>query len=195
MRKTFAAMFVTAALLVTSFAHADEAPAAPAATTEASTGASASGWFGSGMNDTGAHSRPFQFSIMVGISPFAGFGLVPGIRLDIPILDDGFIPNLNDSLEIFVEVDAALYFGSLLGGFLIGIPVMAGVRWTLYFTDSIAGFVRGGGGISIFPQLFGLGAGIGGGGLGGLGVLFNLGAVTLRVETGYPGVLSVGLTF
>jgi len=52
------------------------------------------------INDTTAHTRSPDLSLMAWLPWYYGFGIGLDIRYEIPILPDGFIPNVNDEFTI-----------------------------------------------------------------------------------------------
>lgn len=207
MRRQLASLLIVSTLLTAGFASAEEAAATPATTDNAATAASdsaasASNWFGSGLNDTSSHMRPNQFSVMANIGFGYGFGIGAGARYAISIMDDGFIPSLNDQFLIEFGADFNAYFGFFGGGIWLQIPIAGGVRYQFFFTDSLAAFVHIEAGLSIFPQgfgapttgLFNLFAPFGFYYSFTVGGMLNLGSVVLRAEVGWPFV-KVGVAF
>lgn len=191
MKKTLVVLLVLAPLFAASAQEGSTAgDGAPSASS------SSASWFGNGLNDAGTHSRPNQLSLMADLGYGYGFGLGVGARYGITVLPDGFLPQNNDSLMVEFGADLNAYFGYAFfgGGVWVTIPIAVGLRWNLFFTPEVAGFVHVEGGITVNPQGFGLGAGsIWGYYSFTLGVLYKLGnGMCLRAEVGYP-FLKVGI--
>jgi hypothetical protein len=128
-----------------------------------------------GLMDASAEQRPMQMSAYI-IVPYAyGFGIGGAGRFAIPIVHDGFITKLNDSVEI--ELGADIWYSTwwFYGfGFLsLGIPVEG--RWTFHITPTFSAYGKVGIGLGMgfapspvntyfFPYLN-----------GGIGALYKLG--------------------
>lgn len=152
-----------------------------------------------GLTDGGAHRRQRLITAWVGF-PYhyygwgsVGFPLGFGVSYFQPLVDDGFVPNLNDSFNLEVGANATFAWTS---GFSTWLAVPVTVNWMLHFAPSFSGYVKLGAAInfsfgywatnravvSAFP-------------VGGIGIMFKLNqSLTLRVEAGYPW-LAVGLGF
>ncbi len=154
------------------------------------------------LSDASPKRRHPMISLFVGLPAiywgYGGFPLSVGGRYLQPILHDGFVPSINDSVSI--EVGADLYaISRLTWGLGLAIPVEA--LWALHFSPKFAGYLKLGiaielrfgdwcwgnvctGALGIVPVP-----------VGALGIMYDLTeALTLRVELGYPG-LKVGLGF
>jgi len=100
-------------------------------------------------------SRPVTLDIHVGPSWY-GVGLATGVRLGIPLVKNGFIPNLNNA--VYLTVGADFYYirygadpDDVYGpGF--GFPV--GLHWEFYFTEKLSAFAEIGANIFIGPWVF-----------------------------------------
>lgn len=101
--------------------------------------------------------RPYQVDLHAGLS-FFGFGLVTGARFGVPLVHEGFLPDLEDALYFNVGLD--FYFvqnrrnpasGHTYGGAL-GIPFA--VQWQLYLDANWTAFVELGAQIFFHPRLF-----------------------------------------
>ncbi len=151
--------------------------------------------------------RPFQLDIHAGFT-WWGLGFASGARFGIPILNNGFVPSLNNAVYINFGIDAYYLHwndpncgpGHNCYGFGLGFPVA--LHWEFYFNDNWSAFVELGAQLFISPWVFT--------GRGNFGVygdeagLWFVGAVggsfhvnewfllTLRVGTPY---VSFGLTF
>ena len=87
--------------------------------------------------DGSAHDRHNQITAYGNYS--WGLGVGAGLRYSLPIFKDGFIPELNDS----VEVEAGGTF--LFGLFGIAPSVVIGAlepKWTFHFTPQFDGYVK-----------------------------------------------------
>lgn len=152
--------------------------------------------------------RPFQLDIHAGFT-WWGWGFASGARFGIPIVQNGFIPSLNNAVYINFGIDA--YYlrwwggpggcgpGNNCYGFGLGFPVT--LHWEFYFNDNWSAFVELGAQLFISPWVFNGGDfGIYGdeAGLwfvGAVGGSFHVNEwflLTLRVGTPY---VSFGLTF
>ncbi|MCB9675331.1 MAG: hypothetical protein H6737_09460 [Alphaproteobacteria bacterium] len=77
---------------------------------------------------------------------YYGYGLAGGLRFGIPIVDNGFIGPINNSVYITIGADFYLLgrvpgYGTG-GGVGIGVPVM--LQWNFYFTDEWSAFGEAG---------------------------------------------------
>jgi hypothetical protein len=159
-----------------------------------------SGW----LLDASAQSRPQMLSFFLFVPWYYGYGIGGAVRYAIPILNDGFIPKLNDSVEIEFGGDiwTASYggFGFNGGGYTaLGIPIEG--RWTFHITDKFSAYGKVGIGwvIVVGSRSDGVVAGYGGGiyTTAGPGVLYKLSdAISLRAEFGYSGLRGgIGIAF
>ena len=121
-----------------------------------------------------------------------GVGVGAGARYTLPIVPDGFIPKLNDSVELEFGVDLSYV---LLGAGYIGIGIPAEARWTFHITDKFDAY-----GKVAVGWVFGVGAYVGPT-VGypyfstGLGVLYKLtDSLSLRGEI-MSGGLKGGIGF
>lgn len=110
-----------------------------------------------------------------------------------PLVEQGFVPELNDSFNLEAGANIAFAYG---GGFSSWLSLPVTVSWMLHFTRDFAGLVKLGAALN-----FGFGYWAGQRGwfnafpVGGIGVMVRLSpSLMLRVEAGYPW-LSVGLGF
>jgi hypothetical protein len=87
--------------------------------------------------DGSAHDRRSQIAAYGNYSWGHGFGL--GLRYSLPIFKDGFIPELNDSVE--VEAGGTFIFGT----FGVAPSVVIGAlepKWTFHVTPQFDGYVK-----------------------------------------------------
>lgn len=68
-----------------------------------------------------------------------GFPLGVSLRYMLPLLHNGFVAELNDSLNLEFGADAAFFGGGPFGGFL-AIPVE--LMWALHFVPRVAGYIK-----------------------------------------------------
>lgn len=124
------AVFVVVALAFASMAHADEVVED---TPESSSGTRIDRPF------TG--ERDVQMEVYAGVGWY-GPGLGVGLRVNIPVLDNGFVDEINNA--IFITFGAELYYarytdsGQKERGVGFGIPF--GMMWAFYFSDRWSAF-------------------------------------------------------
>lgn len=145
-----------------------------------------------GLMDASPHQRRASASIMVGLPQWWwGFGPV-GVsgRLTFPLLHNGFVPEVNDSLSLDVGADFAFlafrYYGTVL-------DIPAELMWSLHFVPRVAGYVKLGLALEMnFGQVcygpnYCSNSAVGLVGVGAVGLVANLTqSLLLRVEAGYP---------
>jgi hypothetical protein len=97
--------------------------------------------------------RPFQLDVHAGFTWY-GVGLATGARFGIPILNNGFIPTLNNSVYINFGFD---FYYVRCGcrddnyyGFGFGIPVA--LHWEFYFNENWSAFAEVGFQIFFHPR-------------------------------------------
>lgn len=174
------------AVVVSSLAFADEAPAAE----------------GSGMHrpgfllDRAEHSRDMILDLHVtlpyGHFFFGGFGIGVGGVFYIPLVRDGFIPPLNDEFGIDFGADVVLYPGYISGIFSLTVPVT--VVWTFHITDTFSAYAKAGIALRVWPgSLYAIYPDP----VGAAGINYMLSkSFGLRAEVGYPGIkVGILLTF
>jgi hypothetical protein len=89
--------------------------------------------------------RPFQLDIHAGFA-FRGWGFATGLRFGIPIVNNGFIPSINNAVYINFGVD--FYYlncyhcgrGPDYYGFAMGFPVT--LHWEFYLNDNWSFFAE-----------------------------------------------------
>lgn len=87
------------------------------------------------ITDPFAGERPMLLELHAGFTPL-GRGLAAGGRFGIPLVDNGFIGPINNSVYLNVGADFYLVsrvFGLNRGGIGIGVPVA--MQWNFYFSD------------------------------------------------------------
>lgn len=98
-------------------------------------------------------ARPKLLDLHVGGVGYYGGGGLFGVRLGIPLLKNGFIPDLNNTLHIVLGADMFLsrWYGERYdyGRFGLHIPIL--VNWELYFAKEWSGFVEIGPALTFFP--------------------------------------------
>jgi hypothetical protein len=97
--------------------------------------------------------RPLLVELHGGFSYYYYGGAMVGARVGIPIVSNGFIPPLNNSVYINVGADAYFYTGSLIatgGGVGIGVPVA--LQWNFYFTEDWSAFAEAGVNVFLDPN-------------------------------------------
>jgi hypothetical protein len=86
--------------------------------------------------------RPLTLGVHAGFAWY-GNGVAFGARLGVPLVHNGFVPSINNS--VYLSVGGDLYnsdYGDNSRGFALGIPVA--VQWNFYFTDEWSAFVESG---------------------------------------------------
>ncbi|MBX2800193.1 MAG: hypothetical protein KTR31_21115 [Myxococcales bacterium] len=88
-------------------------------------------------------NRPHTLDLHAGVSVYSVGGAV-GARYGIPIVPNGFVPPINNS--VYINFGADLYFvGDVFGvggGNAIGIPVA--LQWNFYFSDQWSAYAEAG---------------------------------------------------
>ncbi|MHB8420729.1 MAG: hypothetical protein ACYDCL_21865 [Myxococcales bacterium] len=138
---TFTAMIALAGTL-SSAALAQEyapPPANPPPAETSNTGVHAP----QGLLDPTPQTRSDQLSLWAGL-PFAyGFGLDVGVRFSLPLVQNGFIPKLNNSFDLEFGGDLAWYPGYFDTSLVIPYGE-ATVRWTFYLIPKLAVYAKTG---------------------------------------------------
>jgi hypothetical protein len=149
---------------------------------------------GLSIRDATRHDRPFMLSFFGAVLPEYQFGDVVyplgyggAVRFAIPLLNDGFIPSVNDSFEL--ELGANAFFG----GYYLVTPVVE-VRWTFHFGPRFSAYGKVGGGYNFMVSAIHPSTPYLSGAVGGLIALTR--HFYLRAELGYPGLLlGIGIAF
>lgn len=116
------------------------------------------------ITDRSSHSRPMDFSILGWIPWYYGFGLGVEGRFEIPVLPDGFIPQINDEFDIEPSLGLAYSWWPYTGYTynLIDIaPAVYGI-WAFHFSPKFRAY-------------------------GGLGLGYNIGIVSCPGCGAVPG--------
>ncbi len=147
--------------------------------------------------DASPQQRHSMLSFFAFVPWTYGLGIGGAARYSIPILADGFISRLNDSIEL--EFGADIWAGSYVGyGYLgLAVPVAEG-RWTFHLTEQWDVYGKVG-----FGWTFTVGAYTGAAPWAGFfwnagpGVLYKFGdGLYARAEIGYQGLRAgVGINF
>ncbi|HYV46095.1 MAG TPA: hypothetical protein VFA20_14595 [Myxococcaceae bacterium] len=87
--------------------------------------------------DGSAHDRHTQIAAFGNYSWYLGVGA--GLRYSLPILKDGFIPELNDSVE--VEAGGNFLLGLFGGGPSVIIAALE-PKWTFHFTPQLDAYAK-----------------------------------------------------
>lgn len=154
-----------------------------------------------GLNDATSHTRPQVLSGFIGLPFSYGFaGFFPfGLsgRYTIPLAHDGFVPQLNDEVDLDVGADFALFSGAGRPFFWFGVPVEA--MWQLHFVPRFSAYLKLGvvlgfataGAPGVVATSFFYSP------IGALGLNFKLTqSLVLRFEVGYPWAkLGLGVMF
>lgn len=93
------------------------------------------GWANIDTNDPFPHKFDFNHN--------AGFG--PGLRLSVPLVDNGFVKKINNNVALGFGVDWAHYNGP--GANVLWFPIV--MQWNFYLTDVITVFGEPGGALRI----------------------------------------------
>jgi len=201
MRKTLAAVLVASTMLIAGSALASDPPPPPPpppdsgdTSSSSSSGASLTHQPGGLFDTASGKQRPMLLSVFAGL-PYAyygyGFGFGIGARFYLPLVQDGFIPQINDEFGLEFGVDIAPSFGTF-SYFFFDIPVQ--VVLDVHVTPQFDAYVK----LGICPTLyFGHDSGFYAGSLfaGAVGLKYKLGEkFYLRAEAGYPMVM-VGIGF
>lgn len=152
--------------------------------------------------DRSPQHRPQMFSAFLGLPYgyfyYAGFPFGIGLRYQIPILHDGFIPPVNDSFGIEFGVDFSGVAGSRFYP-VLAIPVE--VLWQFHMTKTFSLYAKVGIAlqfniVSYCPYTYYRSCGVvTADGIGNVGLIWHFTQkIALRVEAGYPW-LKVGLGF
>jgi hypothetical protein len=156
--------------------------------------------------DASSHRRPQQLSVFLGLPWYRGFGGVfpggIGGRFYFPLLHDGFLPGVNDSLGLEVGADLSFYayWRNAPLGLSLAVPFEA--MWQLHVLPRLAAYLKLGVALDFgFANTCSPNGYCGPNGYiwpfvvatGGLAVQLTQ-AIALRLEVGYPW-LRLGLGF
>lgn len=86
-----------------------------------------------GYFDRTGGKRPLTITPQIAFGLWGGYSGIIGVRVGIPLIHNGFIAGVNNSLSLSVGGD--FYWGNS-----IGIPIAA--HWELYFSRIVSGFVE-----------------------------------------------------
>ena len=203
MGKTLAAALVASTLLTAGSAWASDPPPPPPPPPDSSGGGdtSSSGGGGSSLRQPDAlfdtalgKKRPMMASVFVGL-PYGefyyGFGVGFAGRFYIPIVPDGFIPQINDEFGLEFGVDITPTFGTYSYVFL-DIPVQ--VMLDVHIIPNFDAYAK----VGICPTIYlGHDTGFYASSIfaGAVGLRYKLGSsFYLRAEVGYPMAM-VGIGF
>jgi hypothetical protein len=95
--------------------------------------------------------RPRLFELHVGMA-YYDFGMASGGRFGIPLVDNGFIPRINNAVYLSLGADFFLvkYHDEPHGA--LGIPIA--LHWEFYFTEKWSAYGEAGINIFFHPSLF-----------------------------------------
>lgn len=151
--------------------------------------------------DRSPHDRKQMFTVWGYLPWYSGIGIGVGARYTIPLLKDGFIDTVNDSVELEFGADGAFYSYYYGSGFNIGVPI--GARWTFHIFPNFDAYAKIGIGFdytfysygAAYANLLGTVSAFGVYPDVGSGILYKLsGNLWLRAEASYGG-LKVGVGF
>jgi hypothetical protein len=149
--------------------------------------------------DRSSQDRDQMISVFAFPSWYYGFGIGGAARYTLPIVHNGFIDSLNDSVEL--EFGADMWVGGWAGYSYTGIGIPAEGRWTFHITDRFDAYGKVGLGWVIAFSNDSTIAGLGYGGgpyiTAGPGVAYRVGdSISLRAEVGNFGLRAgVGFAF
>lgn len=159
---------------------------------------------GMGLNDTGPHTRSSMLSIF-GMLPWGfGNGIGGAVRYTLPLMHDGFVDTLNDSVEL--EFGGDIWFGSYSFGTLgygyTGLAIPVEGRWSFHLNPKFSLYAKVSVGyyFNFFTSNIEGVQGLNTGGVfvnGGAGGLYALSdSLWLRGELGATGAkLGIGFNF
>lgn len=98
-------------------------------------------------------TRPRLLDLHAGVQPY-GFGAAIGARFGIPLVQNGFVDSIDNSVYINFGGDLYNTYSNALNrrGFAIGVPVA--MQWNFNFTDEWSAFGEAGVNIFIGPAFF-----------------------------------------
>jgi hypothetical protein len=145
-----------------------------------------------GLMDASEQDRPSMLSFFVELPYYGGFGIGAGARYTLPLLKNGFISTLNDSIELEFGADGWFAF---YGFVAVGIPVEG--RWTFHITPEFSAYGKVGVGLGVAAITYANGSpyfyvypSV------NAGVLYKLGGIYLRAEVGVPALkLGIAIPF
>jgi hypothetical protein len=90
------------------------------------------------IQDAGPHTRPSELSLLAYLPWYYGFGIGVTARYSFPVVQNGFISTLNNSVSI--EPGLAIEYASYGGfGYTLITPYVLGI-WTFYFSDQLRAY-------------------------------------------------------
>lgn len=148
-----------------------------------------------GLFDRTTHERHSQLSVMLGLAYGYGFGFGVGGRYTMPLLKDGFLDPINDSVELELGADYAF---TTVGAFGFSysahqFDVAAEARWTFHLLPKLDAYAK----LGIGPGFSVITGNVGTTGLGGFffyfngatGILYKLSdTLAFRAEVGSYGL-------
>lgn len=103
------------------------------------------------ITDTTAHQRPTDLSLLLHLPFYYGFGIGVQGRFEIPVLNEGFIPSINDSISVEPSLGLA-YSDAGVGSFDINVftisPAAYGL-WSFWFSEKFRAYGGLGLGVAI----------------------------------------------
>lgn len=153
-----------------------------------------------GILDASHHNRNQQISAFAFMPWAYGFGFGVGGRYALPIAKDGFIPTLNDSLELELGLDAWYASWGALGfsyGYVGLAAPVAEAAWTFHITSQFDAYAKLGAGLrfNFWVDSYASGSTVNFYLISSVGINYKFTEKTmLRAELGYTG-LRAGLGF
>lgn len=95
--------------------------------------------------------RPYQLDVHAGFS-FLGRGLAAGARFGIPIVHNGFVKSINNSIHINFGAD--LYFIDYHDDYAVAVGIPVTMHWEFYFTPRWTAFGEVGPNLFLHPAVF-----------------------------------------
>jgi hypothetical protein len=96
--------------------------------------------------------RPMMLSFFLGVAYpyYVSWGVPIGARFNLPIVHDGFVPQINDSFDIEFGIDVVIAPGAYLYTPIYFVP-RVGPRYTVYLLPKLAVYAKPELGIAIWP--------------------------------------------
>lgn len=99
-------------------------------------------------------TRTNLLDLHVGGAPY-GYGLALGGRFGVPLLHNGFVDELNNSVYLNFGADLYNTYDRRIDGRGMGLGIPIAVQWNFYFTDEFSAFGELGANLYAGPAFFG----------------------------------------